>query len=107
MENAEQRISDLQAENYHLRAKLEQYEREARFNGDSTDRFAQITKTIDKISDQLKAYGPIAEDVWGLRVFEKAKSYLVGWITLGGITVVITGAALFAGAWKYAIDLID
>ena len=114
MDNTEQgslqkSLLDLEDENRLLKAKIEQYEADflANLKADIFDQLTQLKERSNKIADQLKAYAPIAEDVWGLRVFEKAKSYLVNWITLGGITAVIAGSALFFGAWKYAVDLID
>jgi C1A family cysteine protease len=105
----EKSLLDLEAENHQLRAMIEKYEKASIMpaHNDVTDQLTKLKESSDRLTDQIKAYAPIAEDVWGLRVFEKAKSYLLGWITLGGITVVVASGALFAGAWKYAVDLID
>ena len=96
----EKSLADLQAENQQLREKIEQ------MAVDMSDQLSHLKDQSSKVSDQMKAYAPIAEDVWGLRVFEKAKSYLIGWITLGGVTALMAGLALFAGAWKYTTDFI-
>ena len=104
-----QSITELQAENERLKRRLAEHERDTQTAPDPNilQSLADLKKATDDISEKLEAYAPIAEDVWGLRVFEKAKSYLINWITLGGITVVIAGLAVLGGIWKYAVDLID
>lgn len=97
----EKSVADLELENQQLKRQIE------RMKVDLSEELVHVKERGDKVSDQLKAYAPLAEDVWGLRVFEKAKSYLISWITLGGVTALVAGIALFAGAWKYAVDLID
>jgi C1A family cysteine protease len=62
---------------------------------------------MERVASQIDAYAPIAEDVLGLKVFEKAKGYLINWITLGGVTALIASLALFGAGWKYAVDVID
>lgn len=105
----EKSLIALEAENQQLRERIGQYEKSFvdQIKATILDQLSQLREGSDKIADQIKVYTPIAEDVWGLRVFEKAKSYLVGWITFGGITALIVGGLLFAGAYKYAVDLID
>jgi C1A family cysteine protease len=68
---------------------------------------AELKASNDTVTEQLKAYGAVADDVQALKVFEKAKSYLISWITLGGITALVAGFALFGAGWKYAKDLVD
>ena len=97
----EKSLVDLEAENRRLKEQLE------RMKVDTSDQLTQLKERSEKVTDQIKAYTPIVEDVWGLRVFEKAKSYLIGWITLGGVSALIASIAVFAGAYKYALDLID
>jgi C1A family cysteine protease len=97
----EKSLADIELENQQLKRQIE------RMKVDLSEELVRVKESGDKVSDQLKMYAPLAEDVWGLRVFEKAKSYLISWITLGGVTALFAGIALFAGAWKYAVDLID
>jgi len=94
-------LSDLEAENRQLKEQLEQ------MKADFSVQLMQMNERSEKITAQVGAYTPLVEDVLGLRVFDKAKSYLISWITLGGTTALIASIALFAGAWKYAVDLID
>jgi C1A family cysteine protease len=68
---------------------------------------AELKASNDKTAEQLKTYGAVADEVQALKVFETAKSYLISWITLGGITALVAGFALFGAGWKYAKDLVD
>jgi hypothetical protein len=108
-DSVEKSLLSLEAENRLLKAKLEQYDQNLfdQIKSAISADVAQLKESNDRIAKQIGAYAPIAEDVWGLKVFEKAKTYLNSWITLGGVTALVAGLALFGAAWKYAIDVID
>lgn len=72
-----------------------------------SDQLADVAKQNQSIKDRIDSFAPLAEDAMGLRVFDKAKSYLVNWITIGGIAAVVAGVALFTEAWNYARGIID
>jgi C1A family cysteine protease len=88
-------LAELEAENQQLRAQIARYEK------DVSDRLPKLAEASDQLAEQIKEYAAVAEDVWGLRVFESAKSYLIRWITVGGIATVLAGVALFVSAWNY------
>jgi hypothetical protein len=72
-----------------------------------SDQLADVAKQNRSIKEKIDSFMPLAEDAMGLRVFDKAKSYLVSWITVGGIATVIAGGVVFTEAWNYARDIIQ
>jgi len=105
---SEKSLADLEAENRQLKAQIKQYEEGLPNQGqNSTDQeIKKLKEANEDIADQIKSFTSIAEDVSALRVFEKAKSYLIGWITVGGVAALLGAAAVFFGTKNYATQLV-
>src|SRR5271156_2503980 len=102
-------LIDLEAENRRLKDQLTRYDEKLleEIKGTIADQVTDLKNDTDAIADRLKAYGPIAEDVWGLRVFDKAKSYLIGWITAGGVVTLITAIAAVVIGYRSVNEMIN
>src|SRR5271154_4693909 len=105
---SEKSLADLEAENRQLKAQIKQYEEGLPNQGqNSTDQeIKKLKEANEDIADQIKSFTSIAEDVSALRVFGKAKSYLIGWITVGGVAALLGAAAVFFGTKNYATQLV-
>lgn len=74
---------------------------------DTAAEILRLREENAEIKKMLTAAAPVIEDAWALKVFEKSKSYLIGWITFGGVTAIFAGIIIFSEAWNYTKGLVD